>query len=372
MKKKDEKFLKDYCIKKTDFNATRHSFEELEEIRNDYKKFKKELELAAEFIIKRLYAIDRDKLHSVRYRIKDEEHLIEKIIRKKIEKPEARKITKENYRNEISDLIGIRVLHLYKNDWLYIHDFIRDTWGFKERPTAWLKQGDEGIDYKEKGCEIDYKPNNYQSIHYVISTKPSAKEHLVEIQTRTIFEEGWCEIDHNIRYPNKSKNLVLEKFLNIFNNFAESANDMGFFVKELDEYLRGKDAQINDLKEEVKRLNITEQEKKDLEKKISNLEEKESLFLTSLNNRSQKLFTPNNKSILSFNNFSSKNTSNYFWDADKYKHKANLNSLNQERICNQCGEVYRHDISSVNLDNGKCDECQDKNNYLTGSPFSRE
>lgn len=43
-------------------------------------------------------------INSVRYRVKNPEHLIEKIIRKKKEKPDL-EITKENYLTEITDAI---------------------------------------------------------------------------------------------------------------------------------------------------------------------------------------------------------------------------------------------------------------------------
>src|SRR5699024_11760279 len=58
--------------------------------------------------------------HIAHFRVKDSIHLLDKVIRKKEEKDKT--ITKDNYWNEITDLIGIRILHLYKEDWLKINN----------------------------------------------------------------------------------------------------------------------------------------------------------------------------------------------------------------------------------------------------------
>ena len=45
---------------------------------------------------------------------------------------------------------------------------------------------------------IDIKSDGiYRSLHYIIKYKG----YYVEIQGRTLFEEGWSEIDHDIVYP---------------------------------------------------------------------------------------------------------------------------------------------------------------------------
>lgn len=54
-----------------------------------------------------------------------------------------------------------------------------------------------------------------------------------EIQVRTLFEEGWSEIDHRVRYPNFSDNPLLAYFLNIFNRMSGSADEMGSFLNDL-------------------------------------------------------------------------------------------------------------------------------------------
>ncbi len=105
-----------------------------------------------------------------------------------------------------------------------------------EKVKAYIREGDEGgvVDsYSENGCDVEPHLSGYRSIHYIISTQPTLKKVLSEIQVRTIFEEGWSEIDHKIRYPNFSENKLISYFLTIFNRMAGSADEMGTFVKNL-------------------------------------------------------------------------------------------------------------------------------------------
>ncbi len=69
-----------------------------------------------------------------------------------------------------------------------------------------------------------------------------------EIQVRTIFEEGWSEIDHKVRYPNFMDNKLVSYFLTIFNRMSGSADEMGTFVNDLVADIKWKELQL-DLKQ---------------------------------------------------------------------------------------------------------------------------
>ncbi len=58
--------------------------------------------------------------------------------------------------------------------------------------------------------------------------------HFAEIQVRTIFEEGWSEIDHKIRYSSKKKNKKhpLEGYLLLLNGIAGNADETGKLLKQ--------------------------------------------------------------------------------------------------------------------------------------------
>src|SRR5690606_31594642 len=139
------------------------------------------------------------------------------------------------YKKKITDIIGIRALHLYKDDWLDIHNYIIDVWKSTIAPEAKYRKGDnnEYIDmFKKNGCSTEEHKNGYRSVHYLVEGK-NQKIKLAEIQVRTIFEEGWSEIDHLIRYPYDIKNELFTEYLLIFNRLAGSADEMGAFIKTL-------------------------------------------------------------------------------------------------------------------------------------------
>jgi putative GTP pyrophosphokinase len=149
-------------------------------------------------------------IHSIRYRIKNPEHLIDKIIRKKILTPE-REFTLNNYRKEIKDLGGIRIIHLYKHQNIEISNFIIHKNDFKiGEKIAYLRKQEEYTErpkLEELGFEIKIPEGNkkiYSSLHYIFDESTHNQDYFFEIQVRTIFEEGWAEIDHNFNYPKQT------------------------------------------------------------------------------------------------------------------------------------------------------------------------
>jgi putative GTP pyrophosphokinase len=70
----------------------------------------------------------------------------------------------------------------------------------------------------------------YRSVHYILDSSLTKKTRKVELQVRTIFEEGWSEVDHKIRYPRISDDKVLSQYLTDFNLLAGLADSMSDFV----------------------------------------------------------------------------------------------------------------------------------------------
>ncbi|MGL5124091.1 MAG: GTP pyrophosphokinase [Fusobacteriaceae bacterium] len=234
MNKKD--FFTQFNISEEYFLSTGLNWEELIKIYKEYSKIIFYLEKEAEHIVSKL--IDLVGVHSVRRRVKKPQHLIEKIIRKG-KKYADRGICLENYKEIVTDLIGIRVLHLFKDDWKDIHHEIERLWELKETPQINIRRGDYNIDHleenvKELGCKIVIRDHGYRSVHYLVEI-PVTKtaQVLVEIQVRTVFEEAWSEIDHRIRYPYDIDNPILIEYLAIFNRIVGSADEMGTFIKKM-------------------------------------------------------------------------------------------------------------------------------------------
>ena len=276
-----ETFLKKYNFIKEDFDKCGLKWEDLEIIYQDYLIFRTELETTAEMLFSKL--MKSDNVHSVRYRIKDPEHLIGKIIRKKIIEKDSN-ITLENYKDEINDLIGLRALHLFKEGWETINDYIKQTWNLKQKPVANYRKGDSESNisfYQEKGCDTKEHKYGYRSVHYLIETQPAKQKYFAEIQVRTIFEEAWAEIDHTIRYPYDLENPIFYQFLLILNRLSGSADEMGSFIQYLKEELASresifkeqideKNSIINDLESKLEKIDLQSEEllavKEDLKK----------------------------------------------------------------------------------------------------------
>jgi GTP pyrophosphokinase len=107
-------------------------------------------------------------VHASNYRIKEIDHLIRKIDSKN---SEGRNITFDNYKQEITDLIGIRILHIFKDGWKNIDKYIRDNYETIEQPKAYIRLGDDIDNLEEVNFEISEQDSGYRSFHYVIKSK---------------------------------------------------------------------------------------------------------------------------------------------------------------------------------------------------------
>jgi len=279
---KGQDLLDKYNISKTKFRSTKLTWKLLESIYNDYLLQIPKLEIAATTIFNVL--MKTENVHSVRYRVKDAEHLVAKIIRKKIKEPQW-KVTLKNYKSEITDLVGIRALHLFKNDWTNIHNTILETWNLNEDPTLNYREGDS-IDifkqFKNPQFKLKQHPFGYRSIHYIVETSPAKEKYYCEIQVRTIFEEAWSEIDHTIRYPYDMDNQMFNQYLLILNRLAGGADEMGTFIMNLKERdvqnemkfnqaISEKEKIIRDLEAKIDKLNLDKSVKESLKVDISEL-----------------------------------------------------------------------------------------------------
>ena len=112
-------FLKKYNNEEL-FLQSGLSWKTLMEIAADYlSKTKIFKETAADFVQE---ISNLEPVHSVRFRIKNPEHLIEKIIRKSVEYENTDiQFNKDTYLIEITDIIGIRALYVFKSDYLPLH-----------------------------------------------------------------------------------------------------------------------------------------------------------------------------------------------------------------------------------------------------------
>jgi putative GTP pyrophosphokinase len=268
-------FLLKHGLTPEQFASTSLNWEELEAIAEDHRNRSKELLDVADMVVNSLRRIPH--VHSVKVRVKDPNGLLAKIIRKRIESPD-RIINLDNYREEITDLVGARALHLFKYQWRSIHDIVQQNWQAHEEPVAYHREGDPAEllgEFRSAKCKTEVHPAGYRSVHYVVTSTPLKDTHRIEVQVRTVFEEAWAEIDHIVRYPRKSDDKLLASFLDLFNSVAGNADFMGSFLIALRQQLGEQRLLIDSQKiaeakwkETVSKLAISEREKDELKKQI--------------------------------------------------------------------------------------------------------
>ncbi|MCY1042111.1 RelA/SpoT domain-containing protein [Corallococcus sp. bb12-1] len=270
-----EQFLKKFNISEEKFAKSKIEWAEMMKIHADYVGRMRSLQPTLNYVREQLGSAEG--VHSIKARLKDPEHLIEKIIRKSIDNPEE-VITKEAYWDRINDLIGIRVLHLFKADWIPIHEFIVRQWALAGKVEAKVRDGDSAefiAQLEGRGCSIVKSPAGYRSVHYLIESRPGKEKFLAEIQVRTLFEEGWSEVDHLVRYPYGAASPVVESFLGVFNRLAGGADEMASFVMTLRNEIVGLSVQhqaaASKLENTISELKIASNEKAKLQEELRRL-----------------------------------------------------------------------------------------------------
>lgn len=244
-------FLNTFNLSEADLEQAGITWEELTLIAEEYGKVERSLrEIGKSFIDEYLYDIETAGIHSYRYRTKGVMQLLEKVIRKKKESPEGfARLDHTNYHKFMTDLIGIRVFFLYREDWtnfhryltgrfendpeLYIRDRLRDFdenpdhYYVAECPRAYKRTGDSKI---YDGDEIEIVTDGiYRSLHYIIKYKGQ----YIEIQGRTLFEEGWGEVDHDMVYKEAEEDEMLRDYSKLLNRLSGLADEMSSYFRRL-------------------------------------------------------------------------------------------------------------------------------------------
>lgn len=165
-------------------------------------------------------------IHSYKSRLKDLSHLEDKLNRK-WEKGEF--VTPENFFQEITDLCGVRVLHLSHEQFPSIHQEIMRNitdykdWVLHETPKAYIWDKEKEDIYRELGLNVQTKDSNYTSMHYVV--RPNKDSFIsCEIQVRTLFEEVWGEIDHEINYPHKTDSIACKEQIKVLSKLVNTGS----------------------------------------------------------------------------------------------------------------------------------------------------
>jgi putative GTP pyrophosphokinase len=152
-------------------------------------------------------------IHSVKSRVKDPEHLRDKLSRKMTQALEGGPefdYTPENLFRRVNDLVGVRLLHLHTRQMGDIHRILSDL--LDEHRFGVIEASARTWDLESKayfnsiGIKTRDSDSLYTSVHYIVD--PQARTtRTAEIQVRTLGEEIWGEVDHTINYPQRSLSL---------------------------------------------------------------------------------------------------------------------------------------------------------------------
>lgn len=162
-------------------------------------------------------------IHTIKNRLKDPGHLRDKIARKG--NPDD-PITVGNLFRRVTDLAGVRVLHLYQDQFPRIHRHIQQQidegeWYFGEPPVAYSWDPESRDFFQELGLEPKIKDSYYTSIHYLLKPKRDS-DVCCELQVRTLFEEIWGEIDHTINYPHPTENRACREQIRVLSKLVST------------------------------------------------------------------------------------------------------------------------------------------------------
>ena len=156
----------------------------------------------------------------------------------------------------ITDLGGVRIVHLMRSDWKEFYKFITAGHGnfclIEKKAYVRDKSNYENLSDYFSNNEINSKDSGYTSFHYILRQpldsateqqfrkalygRPGLADYFkqwitgvhIEVQTRSLIEEGWSEIDHRRRYKKGASELekeqlkILSDIANLFDGVASS------------------------------------------------------------------------------------------------------------------------------------------------------
>lgn len=163
---------------------------------------------------------ERACIHSIKHRLKDEQHLRRKLERKF---PDV-ELSDEEFFRRVTDLMGVRVLHLHQAQFVEINGAIQQKaasgdWIFSEDPIAYTWDPDSKKFFEDQGLVVEVRDTHYTSVHYLI--RPRADSRICcEVQVRTLFEEIWGEVDHIFNYPDPTENVASREQLRVLSKLV--------------------------------------------------------------------------------------------------------------------------------------------------------
>ena len=153
-------------------------------------------------------------IHFIKWRVKSEVSLREKLLRKTIEekvkeqKNRGEFIDTDNLFEKVVDLAGVRILHLHTEQMRNIHELImgvieEQKYELVGKPTAHCWDREYEKLFEGYGINTETRETMYTTVHYDIVANQRTRI-TCELQVRSLMDEVWSEVSHRVNYPHES------------------------------------------------------------------------------------------------------------------------------------------------------------------------
>ena len=168
----------------------------------------------------------------------------------------------EHYK-DITDVGGFRVLCLFEKDLLSVHAFLLKlyrrhryvvnecivyNWDEKSVFYAELYERTKSV-YSYRAIPFKFTPKDkisgYRSIHYLLEKTYKGRVFKIEIQLRTIVQDVWGEIEHEIAYKKASVRPYVKESVRLLAKDLQNIDDLFSHLRAIQEKERGGDYYSN-------------------------------------------------------------------------------------------------------------------------------
>ena len=148
-----------------------------------------------------------DMIHFIRHRVKDSQSLREKLKRHSAEH-ERSEIDESNLFDRITDLAGLRIIHLHTDQIRAMHPRIlavleANRYRVVGKPVAYCWDVEYKALFQDVGFHTEEADSLYTTVHYDVQSSHRTPI-TCELQVRSLADEVWGEVSHRVNYPVES------------------------------------------------------------------------------------------------------------------------------------------------------------------------
>ena len=146
-------------------------------------------------------------IHFIKYRIKDQQSLADKLRRLAQEDPSL-SIDASNLFDRVSDLAGVRIIHLHNDQLVDLHPRVLEILDQNQYvrlrdPVAHCWDDEYEALFRNIGLRTKRVDSMYTTVHYDVQASQNPPI-TCELQVRSLADEIWGEVSHRVNYPTES------------------------------------------------------------------------------------------------------------------------------------------------------------------------